>query len=115
MLHRRDPATQASRAPEPTTRPAAAATRAGVTAPSNPAAPNRNLIAAVAVATAASASRHAQPKVSGILNVHPRGHRDREEQRPHRLQPPRCAAQPAPHRRRRHPQAHADPARPFPV
>ncbi len=50
---------------------AATATRSGVTAPSNPAAPKRNLIAAVAVATAANTSRHAQPVPSGILTSTP--------------------------------------------
>ena len=34
---------------------------------------------------------------------------------PNRLQPRACAAQPTPHRRRRHPQAGADPAMPSPV
>ena len=49
----------------------ATATAPGVTAPSNPAPPNRNLIAVVAVATAASTSRHGHPAPSGIATSTP--------------------------------------------
>ena len=70
-----------------------------VTAPSNPPAPKRNLIAAVAVATAANTSRHAPHNPSRLGSSHPPRLR-----LPHpetRLEPPpaatlRGAAHPAP-------------------
>ena len=94
---------------------ATTATCGGVTAPSNPTPPKRNLIAAAASSTAASTSRHPHPRPVRDSHVHPGRHRDRHKPRSDRFQSIGGPAQPTPHSGRRHPNLRGDPAMPHPL